>query len=766
MQTTETGAGVAERPAAVPRPSAAEELLGVLSNLVLVIMVILPPAWAMAAVKLDPVLPFGMLVWVSLVAIAVGVLFAYAGLPGEIAHPVATFGGIGGVFYVIAQVMPNVPPEAGLTDRLLEIVREVTTWFQTISGGGQATNNLLFLLLLALIAWIIGYFGAWAVFRERSAWWPITVSATALTLTLATFPNLYGYMVIQLVAAMLLIGRINLESRQQVWDANGLRRAAGDFGWRGFRTSLLLALALVLLTWAVPNAMSAPALTQRLGQEQQPWQQAQADFNRLFGGLQPQNNQASLSGFSRSMTLHGSFHLADTPVLAVASAQPEYWRAVVFDQYTGHGWVSSDPVDQQTLSAGSDILRPNDLDRTNLVQQFTVLAPRGNYLVGAEAPISFDRTVSAQAFPNAPSGQVDLIDAFSLDPVVRGTHYSVVSSVSDASTVALRTANQAYPNEVRQRYLTLPPIPDRVRQLAQQLTASQPDPYDKAVAVESYLRTMPYSLNVPAPPANQDAVDYFLFDTRTGYCDYFASAMAVMLRSVGVPARVVSGYATGTQQNDGTYLVKDSDSHSWTEVYLPPYGWIPFEPSGGFPRFARGQDGPAGLTPTPVSAVPTPVGGATSQGQATPTPAPTPTPTAGSSTPPPAKQPVIPPAVLQSLLPLLGWLAVLVAVAALLWYLWEKDLRGLPPTVVAYVKMTRLAGLLGFGPRTGETPDEYGQALAGALPEAGTSVSRITDDYARYRFGRQLPDRTGRPLRLWRFVRNALLRRVGRLRRE
>jgi transglutaminase-like putative cysteine protease len=736
---------------------------GELANAILLTLVVLPPAWALAQVRLDPTLPFGLLVLVAVVGLFVGILFAYSGLPGEVAHPIALGGGTVGVFYALAGILPSVPTDATLVERLGEIVYEIVAWFRVVVTGGQATNNLLFLLLLAIVAWVIAYFGAWAVFREQSAWWPVTVSATALTLILATFPSLYAYMIVQLVAAMLLVGRVNFQSRELRWRAAGLRQS-GEVAGRVFRASLALALALVFLSWVAPEALASRAISQGLGHADRPWETAQQQFNRLFGGLQAQN-EASLSGFSRSITLHGSFHLADSDVLRIVSPRPEYWRVMVFDRYDGHGWVSSDPVDQRTLPAGSDRLRPTDQARADLTQQVTVLASRGSYLVGASQPSIFDIAVHAQAYPEPPSTEVDLVSAQSTQPISSNTHYSVISKISQASENDLRAANRSYPTEVRQRYLPLPGIPTRDRELALQLTSPEGNPYDKAVAVESYLRTLPYSLDLPAPPADQDGVDYFLFDARTGYCDYFASAMAVLLRSAGIPARVVSGYATGERQDDGSFLVKDSDSHTWTEVYFPSYGWIPFEPSGSWPRFARGSGDAAAATPSPVPASQPPAGSDQSQTQMTPTPTPSPTPVSDSSSPATSAlthQPLD----LRPLLPFLYLIAFLAAVVLLLWYLWEKDLRGLPPTVVAYVKMTRLASLLGFGLRTAETPNEYGEALAGAVPEAQTSASRIAADYAVYRFGHQNPDSPERPLRLWRFIRNALLRRIGRLRRE
>lgn len=755
-----------------PRRLETGRLLGELVDSVLLAAVVLAPARAVATINLDRTLPFEALVWISLIALACGALAAYSGVKDWLAQTVGTVLGFGGVIYVIARVIPDMPLDATTSERLAELGAEATQWYRTVASGNQATNNLLFLLLLALVAWTVGFYSAWAVFHERSAWWPVTVSATSLTLILATFPDLYPYMVVELIAAMLLIGRMNLEARRIVWDARGIRQGEG-FGGKAFRSSLALAIGLVALAWLIPTALASKPLSQSLGQSRDPWRDAQTSFHRAFGGLQSQN-EAALSGFGRAMTLHGSFHLADTPVLSVEADRPEYWRAVVFDQYTGHGWLSSDPIDQRTIPSGANVLNVTDRQRADVTQVITVLVARGNDLVGASQPVAFNRLVSAQAFGGGSiSDGVDLVSVASVRPIQAATRYTVLSSVSIATADQLRAAGQNYPGLIRQRYLSLPPIPNRVRLLAQRTTAGSASPYDKAVAVESYLRAMPYSLDLPSPPPDRDAVDYFLFDARTGYCDYFASSMAVMLRSEGIPARVVSGYATGERQSDGSFLVKDSDSHTWVEVYFPGYGWVPFEPSGGWPRAQRGPGsspgGGAPITPpgrsTPTAAPPnqSPSQSPSQSGiSATPTPTPSPTPEAGAN---PSDSPKRP-AGFRPGLPLLAILGVLAAFLVLAWYLWERDLRGFPPPVVAYAKMTRLASLLGFAPRRSETPVEYARALSAALPDAGSNVHRIASEYARLRFGHHDPDERDRALRLWRFVRNALLRKIGRLRRS
>ena len=133
-----------------------------------------------------------------------------------------------------------------------------------------------------------------------------------------------------------------------------------------------------------------------------------------------------------------------------------------------------------------------------------------------------------------------------------------------------------------QSYLALPPLDRRIPRLAEQITASASNNYDKALALENYLRThFGYTLQL-SRTVPHDPLANFLFERKQGHCEYFASSMAVMLRTLGIPSRVVNGFRTG-EFNDLTsqYVVRASNAHSWVEAYFPDYGWMAFDPTPG-----------------------------------------------------------------------------------------------------------------------------------------------------------------------------------------
>jgi hypothetical protein len=182
--------------------------------------------------------------------------------------------------------------------------------------------------------------------------------------------------------------------------------------------------------------------------------------------------------------------------------------------------------------------------------------------------------------------------------------YTVVSYLPHVNTSQLRNAGSDYPPEIARRYLQLPEsTPERVLGLARELTQAGLTPYDRAILIESYLRTFPYTLEVESPPPGHDVVDYFLFTAQQGYCDYYASSMVVLARAVGLPARVVVGYASG-EYNAPTaeYIIRQKHAHTWVEIYFSGFGWLEFEPTAGQPAIDRpGNESalgpPPGLSP-------------------------------------------------------------------------------------------------------------------------------------------------------------------------
>jgi hypothetical protein len=215
----------------------------------------------------------------------------------------------------------------------------------------------------------------------------------------------------------------------------------------------------------------------------------------------------------------------------------------------------------------------------DLVQQFELEHSEEQLFYAANAPIRIDQP--AEAVWRA-SG--DLVRLSGDAP-----KYSVTSRPPEPSTAQLSNARPLLPPGSADRYLALPDsVPQRVIDLAKEVAGDAESHYDKALAIEFFLRAYPYTIDLPSPPTDRDLVDFFLFEQQEGYCDYYASAMVVMARAVGVPARFATGYAQGTYDYDtDRWVVVERDGHSWVEVYFDGLGWVEFEPTSGQPALVR-----------------------------------------------------------------------------------------------------------------------------------------------------------------------------------
>ena len=262
-----------------------------------------------------------------------------------------------------------------------------------------------------------------------------------------------------------------------------------------------------------------------------------------------------------------------------------HWRGVALANFDGHAWSS--PQAQSLLQkqpdntfaipiqdAASRLPAASHGELPNLVQYRVLMEPIGtNVFFLALRPRSVKGDYRQLAVDSG--GAI-----YNFDPTRAISHYEATSDIATASPAELRTARSDYPASIRNAYLTLPALDPRIRQLALQITAASSSDYDKAAAVELYLKShYGYTLTLPQT-RETDPVANFLFVRKEGHCEYFASSMAVMLRTLGIPTRVVNGFRSD-EFNDltGSYVVRAKDAHAWVETYFPGYGWQTFDPT-------------------------------------------------------------------------------------------------------------------------------------------------------------------------------------------
>ncbi|HEX4543440.1 MAG TPA: DUF3488 and transglutaminase-like domain-containing protein [Candidatus Acidoferrum sp.] len=307
-----------------------------------------------------------------------------------------------------------------------------------------------------------------------------------------------------------------------------------------------------------------------------------------------------MSGFTDNVELGqiGQIKQNTSVVMRVETGKPIgydllRWRGVALTKFDGKRWSSAANNPQKLQPSGNGwIYTPEGEQKTytpGLEVHYTVflepIATNAIFVPGRALSLQGDFSGEGGNSFAAMNNSYVLYDSTdTLKNPFRNyaaIRYAGLSRLPAATTAELRAASKEYPEDITATYLQLPPELDpRIAGLAKEITRGAQTPFDKAFRLENYLRSQfTYTLNLTGRPSN-DPLAHFLFETRAGHCEYFASAMAIMLRTLGVPSREVNGFLPG-EYNDlgGDYIVRASDAHSWVEVYFPGLGWQVFDPT-------------------------------------------------------------------------------------------------------------------------------------------------------------------------------------------
>ncbi len=272
--------------------------------------------------------------------------------------------------------------------------------------------------------------------------------------------------------------------------------------------------------------------------------------------------------------------LSNQPVMIVEADKPALWRGAAYDHYTGSRWTAS----LESATAGRSYGQwanvpqpPEEVPRRGgaLRQRIRILEMRSNALFAAAVPVRVRGEFSS--FQVTRYGNITTNER--IWQTWAGMRYEVESLLPNAAPALLRQAGADYPEAIRASYLQMPNSAWPLREVALTVAGQATNPYDQVVALERFLeQEFTYTLKPPRPPRGADRTVWFVSESRLGCCDLFASALALMSRSLGVPARLATGFASGTADRAGQYHVLARDAHAWAEVYFPGSGWVAFDP--------------------------------------------------------------------------------------------------------------------------------------------------------------------------------------------
>jgi hypothetical protein len=700
---------------------------------------------------------------VAITSVIEAALLAQARAPRIATAIAAPFLGLAAIVPTTLAAMPAVPGQtAG---------NIAGHYLRALFTGLASTQDWDFTVGLCAILFLCGYWLGWMVLREHRGVLAVIPIFSVLATNVVNAANPDPIALPEVIAVVLAIGVVAaayLGSLGDRWAASRITALDG-LGWR-FGTSVAAVAAVLTIVALVLPPVSTTDISAKL-------------FPRGLGfGSSGKGtgstlvNGVSTIGFNASVDLGGPLVSHPEPVMTytVTPDATVYIRVADDTVYNKGSWSPEDSTnDPDPTSTWTSVEFPKGLLPRDDTQadggigkdQQTVSATlvlQAN-ATGDESlvpftgdPESVDLPGTAQGVVTDPqAGALLTVDEVKLDQdIVNGTTLQTTAYVSTATQAQLEAAGTDYPAWTNQ-FTDLPDDAshgvETITALAKQWTAGLTNPYDEAIAIEEHLRnpaSFQYTLN---PPQDAKAgvwpVVYFLTTSHKGYCQYFASAMGSMLRSLKIPTRLVSGYGPGiTRAQSGRkgareQQVSTSDAHSWVEAYFPGYGWIPFEPTpassqGDYQPFPRGRSAITGVSSTPT---PSP------KAVSTPKPAVT-IPITTKVTPTPKSGAALPAQVVIALA-VLGGIVVLFA-AVLLWFLLPRSLTG------AWRRVETLGAISGVDRRRAETHRAFAARLARARPEAEPALRELASVTARAEFsasGASGPERA-QALRTWRRV--------------
>ena len=512
-----------------------------------------------------------------------------------------------GTLLVAWQLGLTIGPEIRWRDRLIDLWGRLNIVIQELLNHKAITDNLLFLGLMAVLFYALAIYTGVVLVRQTNPW-KVIIPGGVAAFVIHSFDALLTarslYLAVYLLFALFMIARMAYLKNTLDW-SDSHTHTSPDIGFELSRIALVISLVVVLFAWNLPVVVGAVKPVASLWQStSRPWLSLKDHFSFMFASLRSSATNVQ-NYYSDTLPLGVGSRLGDSVVMQVqAPTSPPggtrfYWEARTYDTYDNYIWSSS-IQDTQNLSAASKDLNQPGMDvRTQVTFIFSPYQTISNIYTVPE--LLWTSLPTRAIMEEKPDGTVNLSALLSRSYVKPGEQYTVRSALDTVTIKQLKEAGNDYPQWVLSEGLQLPDdITPRTKELAASIAKDLTSPYDIASAVTQYLRThIQYDETIDQPPARQERIDWFLFDYQKGFCNYYASAEVVLLRSLGIPARLAVGFAQGERQpgsektlpagssvyagepetSTSTYAVRQRDAHAWPEVYFPNIGWVIFEPT-------------------------------------------------------------------------------------------------------------------------------------------------------------------------------------------
>ena len=458
-------------------------------------------------------------------------------------------------------------------------------------------DPLFFVVIMTITFWLISSWAGFTLVRKQHYLGAVLPSAIGI-LIIQNYDRVAAgriwFIAFFALMALFLLGRLHFLQNREAWRKRRVFLSP-DNSLELSSSMAIAASLLILISWTVPASLSAwNSAIEKWEKLTRPWRDFSESMENAVSALESPSGGRRGEFFGSELPLGRGFPNSDAimfqvqaPDLPFDQKPPRYyWRGRTYDTFVNGQWYTTG-VEREDYS-------PSVIDPLNVANQETPLA-RFVFNTGDES-FSLLYSPAQPVWVSRPgitfsqhSETFNDVIAWHAYPSLRaGETYQVDAALSNPNLQQLREAGTNYPDWVTEKYLQLPDnFSARIKQLAAVVTVDSETPFDQAAAITSYLRTnIDYEASIPNPPRNRDVLEWVLLDYKKGYCVYYASSEVLMLRSLGIPARMAVGFSQG-ELADHKYVVRRLNAHAWPEVYFPNIGWVEFEPTGNQPTLDR-----------------------------------------------------------------------------------------------------------------------------------------------------------------------------------
>ena len=480
--------------------------------------------------------------------------------------------------------------QASLEEQLSSVAGRLFFSTSDFLARRPVEDPIFFVAVMSIVFWIISSWTGFVLVRNQNYLGAVLPSAIGLII-IQNYDDVSAgrlwFLAFFALMALLLLGRLQFLQNKRSWRERRVFLSPDNSV--DLTSSMAIAAGLlIIVSWTIPASLSSlNSAVKTWNRITRPWHEFSQKMETAVSALESPSGGKRGEFFGSELALGRGFPLSDaimfeveTPDLPSEERPPRYyWRGRIYDRFVNEQWYTTGTVREEYSPAITNPFNVNLEEKVPARFTFNTGETTFSLLYSPAQPIWISRP--GVTFSSLTDNGEDFIAWHAFPSLKAGETYQLDAALSNPNRQQLKEAGTAYPEWVTQKYLQLPKnFSPRIQELAAGITTNADTPFDKAAAITGYLReNIAYSTTIPEVPRNKDPLEWILFDHKQAYCVYYASSEVLMLRSLGIPARMAVGFSQGERDADN-YVVRRCNAHAWPEVYFPGIGWVEFEPTG------------------------------------------------------------------------------------------------------------------------------------------------------------------------------------------